>query len=200
MHSRLTQAGALNLHVGLRPNFVETKLAREATPACDFFAALASVEREFAAEHFVHEAYQYRNDDPDMLSTDERLEQLVGLFQRLSVEFRRLNPQYRLMENWGTRSRFVFPTLGLRLTWLLAARGLADHAMEQDRTELIRALVPVALSNPTALDTALSYLLIATKSDDSDLLDEIVAEVGPVAFADVAVSAAQIWPDAPIPT
>jgi len=164
------------------------------------------IEREFAADHFVHEPYQYRDDERDMLSIDparqaETLEQLVQVFQRPAVEFLRLNPQYGLTEKLDDKTTIRVPDAGFAplLTIHLAARVLADHAMEQDGAALIRALVPVAVNNPTALDTVLSYLLIAAKPDDPELLEEILAEVGPVVFADVAASAAQIGPDAATP-
>jgi hypothetical protein len=38
-----------------------------------------------------------------------------------------------------------------------AARALADDSLDEERGALFRALVPVAASNPTALDTLLSY-------------------------------------------
>jgi hypothetical protein len=164
------------------------------------------IEPEFAADHFVYEPYQYRDDDPDMLSIcparkAETLEQLVEVFQRPAVEFRRLNPQYSLTEKLRDRAIIRVPDPGFAplLAGHLAARVLADHAMEESRTALLRALVPVAVNNPTALDTVLSYLLIAAKPDDPELLEEIVAGVGPVVFADVAASAAQIGPDAATP-
>jgi hypothetical protein len=39
----------------------------------------------------------------------------------------------------------------------------------------------------------LSYLLIATQSEDDELFDDI--EAGPIAFSDVVPSTAQIRPD-----
>jgi hypothetical protein len=45
----------------------------------------------------------------------------------------------------------------------------------------------------------LSYLLIASQPDDAELLEEVAREAGPVVFADVAPSTAQIGPDAATP-
>jgi hypothetical protein len=162
------------------------------------------VDAEFAPDHFVHEPYQYRDDnDPDMLSLHparqaETLEQLVEVFQRPAVEFRRLNPQYSLTENLGDATRICVPDPGFAplLAIHLAARVLADDSIEEDRTPLIRSLVPVAVNNPTALDTVLSYLLIAAKPDDPELLEEITTEVGPVSFVHVAAPEPKVGPDA----
>jgi hypothetical protein len=59
--------------------------------------------------------------------------------------------------------------------------------------------VPVAAANPTALDTVLSYLVIAADLQDAELLEEIVAEAGPIVFAEVPAPEAQIGPDAVMP-
>jgi hypothetical protein len=77
----------------------------------------------------------------------------------------------------------------------LAARVMADDSLEKERVTLIRELVPVATNSPTALDTVLSYLLIAARPEDDELLEELAGEVGPVIFADVAPPAAEFGPD-----
>ena len=82
----------------------------------------------------------------------------------------------------------------------LGARMLADDSLVDERSALLRTLVPVAASNPTALDTVLSYLLIATRPEDPELLAEIAKEAGPVVFANVAPLNAQIGPDYRIPS
>jgi hypothetical protein len=82
----------------------------------------------------------------------------------------------------------------------LAARALTDHSLDEERGALLRSLVPVAANNPIALDTLLSYLLIANQPDDPELLEDIVREAGPVVFGDVSPSTAQIGPDTATPT
>src|SRR6266536_754485 len=164
------------------------------------------MDREFAADHFIHEPYQYRDDDPDVLPIHqareaESLERLVEVFQRPAVEFRRLNPEYNLTERLADKTPIRVPDPGFAplLAIHLAARVLADDSLEEERIALIRLLVPVAVNNPTALDTVLSYLLIATKPDDPELLEEIGKQIGPAAFENVAAPAAQIGPDGVMP-
>lgn len=162
---------------------------------------------EFAADHKVGEPFRYRaRQGGEVLSIDEAqrantLEQLAEVFQRAVVEFRRLNPKYGLAETIPTGVPISIPDPGLPtlLAAHFSARALSDAALENQRAALIRALVPVASLNPTTLDTALSYLLIATQPDDAELVAEIVKEVGPVAFGDVPVPFAQIGPDSVMP-
>jgi hypothetical protein len=163
-------------------------------------------DAEFAADHLIHEPYQFRGNNPDKLSIDEArraetLEQLVEVFQRPALEFKRLNPEYGLTEKIPDRTLIRVPDPGFAplLAVHFAARALADDSIQDDCAGLIRQLVPVAVSNPTALDSVLSYLLIAAQPEDGELMEELVAEAGPVEFADVAVPAVQIGPDAAIP-
>jgi hypothetical protein len=164
---------------------------------------------EFAADHVIREPYRYRYDnDLDILPITsardaQTLEQLGEVFQRPSGEFTRLNPQYGLTQTLDDNTRIRIPDPGLapQLAMHFAARTFSDPSLDGERAALVRTLVPIAAGNPTALDTVLSYLLIATDPDDPELLEAIVREAGaPQAFADVAVPAAQIGPDAAIPT
>ncbi|MDD5266650.1 MAG: hypothetical protein PHO08_05925 [Methylococcales bacterium] len=169
--------------------------------------AALSGDAEFAADHLVHEPYQYREEnDPDTLSIAEargaeNLEQLAEVFQRPAVEFRRLNPQYGLTQalDENTPIRVPDPGLAPLLAVHFAARALADDSLEEEHGELFRALVPFATRDPTALDSLLSYLLIASDPDDPEVLEDIVREAGPVVFSDVTHSTAQIGPDAATP-
>jgi hypothetical protein len=157
---------------------------------------------EFSADHLVNEAYQYRAvGDIDVLSIApaqqaNTLEQLVEVFQRPAVEFRRLNPTYSLIDKLseGTPIHIPDPGFAPLLAIHLAARVMADDSLENERVILIRELVPVATNSPTALDTVLSYLLIAAKPEDDELLEELAEEVGPVIFADVAPPLVEIGP------
>jgi hypothetical protein len=164
---------------------------------------------EFAADHFVHEPYHYRDDNPaDVLPIAsarqaQTLEQLVEVFQRPAVEFRRLNPQYGLTQVLASQTCVRVPDPGLAplLAVHFGARALSERSLDEgrERGALLRALVPVAAINPTALDTLLSYVLIATEPDDPDLLEDVIREAGPIAFRDVAPAAAQIGPHAVVP-
>jgi hypothetical protein len=159
---------------------------------------------EFAAHHFIHEPYEYRNDGPQTLSAylarqAETLEQLVEVFQRPAVEFRRLNPQFGLTEKLAGGTLILIPDPGLPplLAVHLAAAVMADDGLTETRAALIQSLVPSAVNNPTTLDTVLSYLLIAINPDDSEILEEIVDEIGPVEVVDVTAPTLYIGPDPP---
>lgn len=161
---------------------------------------------EFAADHQVHEPYAYRSTSPDQLPIAKArdaatIDDLVEVFQRSAVEFRRLNPRHAIGDLLapGTPIRVPDPGLAPQLAVHFAARALADDALAGDRIALIRALVPIAAANPTSLDTILSYLIVAADLQDADLADEIAAEAGPVRFADVAAPGVQIGPDAVMP-
>jgi hypothetical protein len=169
--------------------------------------AASPAQSEFAADHIVHEPYQYRDEStPGILPVAnarqaETMEQLAEVFQRPAVEFRRLNPQWSLTQvlEGHTRVRVPDPGLAPLLAVHFAARALADRSLDAERGALLRALVPIAAVNPTALDTLLSYLLIANQPDDPELCEEIAREAGPVVLGDVAPPTAQIGPDAAMP-
>jgi hypothetical protein len=82
----------------------------------------------------------------------------------------------------------------------LGARTFAEAALDDQRGALVRTLVPIAVSNPTALDTLLSYLLIAAQPEELELLEDIAKETGSVVFSDVAPPSAQIGPDPTTPS
>lgn len=165
-------------------------------------------DAEFAAHHLIHEAYKYRDqNDPNILPIEEArtantLEELVEVFQRPAVEFRRLNPEHGMTHKLDDRTLVLVPDPGFAplLAVHLAARALTDPSLDEKRGALFRALVPVAAINATALDTLLSYLLIANQPDDPEMLEDIVREAGPVDIGDVAPSTAQILPDPFMPT
>jgi hypothetical protein len=165
-------------------------------------------DAEFAADHVVHEEYRFRDKgDPDVLPIEdaqraETLEQLVEVFQRPAVEFRRLNPQYGLTQTLEGKALVRVPDPGFAplLAVHLGARTFVEAALDDQRGALVRTLVPVAVSNPTALDTLLSYLLIAAQPDDLELLEDISKEAGSVVFSDVAAPSAQIGPDGTTPS
>jgi len=131
----------------------------------------------------------------------ETIEQLVEVFQLPAVEFRRLNPRYRLTEKLGDRTAVHIPDPGMvpLLAVHLASRALADADLNEERTALIRSLVPAAANNPTSLDTVLSYMLVAAEPDDPDLLERVAREAGPVDFEDPATPKIQVGPNSAMP-
>jgi hypothetical protein len=122
------------------------------------------------------------------------LEQLVEVFQRPAVEFRRLNPGFGLTDTLKKGTPVLIPDPGLAplLAIHLAAATLADDSPAGDPVSLIQSLVPSAVANPTALDTVLSYLLIAMDPDDVQMLTAITKEIGPVEALDVAPPSSNI--------
>lgn len=156
-------------------------------------AALAATIRRFAespaaadyaAEHVVHEAYTFRQHGaPGTLPVEEAtraetLEQLAELLQRPTVEFRRVNPELPLDQPipGGTPVRVPDPGFAPLLAVHFAARCMAQGELEDERAALVRSLVPVAVANPTALDSVLGYLLIAVRPDSRPLLDELLKQ------------------------
>lgn len=161
---------------------------------------------EFAADHLIGEEYGFRPRTRDMLpvapaSEAATLDQLAEVFQRSGVEFRQLNPNYAASEVLGPGTPVHVPDPGFAplLAVHLAARALADDAIADERVALLRGLVPVSALNPTALDTVVSYLLVAADIQDPDLLDEIAETSGSVSLTDAAAPAGQIGPDAVVP-
>jgi len=169
------------------PKLAETIVRLAAIPA----------DAEFAADHRVHEDYAHRTKGApgtmpiDEASNAETLEQLADLFQRPVLEFRRLNPAFDLEQTIPDATPVLVPDPGLAplLAVHLAARCLADPDLEDERPRLIRSLVPIALANATALDTVLSYLMIAMQPDTPELLAELVAQAGAGGSTDVAAGA-----------
>jgi hypothetical protein len=162
---------------------------------------------EFAADHMVGEAYADRSTDPDTLPIHEArnantLKRLAQVFQRPPVEFLRLNPQYGLEQPIDNKTPVRVPDPGFAplLAVHLSARVLADDSLTDGRTGLIRQLLPVAASNPTTLDTVLSYLLIAAEPDDEALLKAITLETGEVLFDDAAAPTGPVGPDSAMPS
>jgi hypothetical protein len=86
------------------------------------------------------------------------------------------------------------PGFGPLLAIHLAARVIAEPGLGDERADLIRALVPVASENDTALDTVLGYLLIAAGPEDSSILEALVKETGPALVKDTEAPSANLVP------
>ena len=165
-----------------------------------FVAAPGDVD--FAAEHVVGEAFQFRGRgemaagayrspefpivrDDQMLpiwqaSQADSLDRLADVFQRPVLEFVRLNPTIGLRTTIGPMVTVHVPDPGLAplLASHFSARVLAETSLGLERAGLIRSLLPVALANATAFDTVFAYLLIASDPEDGSVLDRIVAQFG----------------------
>lgn len=142
----------------------------------------------FAARHRVGEDYAHREENkPTQLKLSPELrrantlEALAQVYQRPLPDFQRLNPQFAPGQPIPPNTLVNVPDPGFA-TWLaarFAAEVLTDTTLPpQQQTRLIRRLVPLALPNPTALDTVLYRLLLAAKPQDAGTLDAI-AKVAP---------------------
>lgn len=165
------------------------------------------LDDDFASDHRVREPFPHRAAKEWQLRPIEparsadTLEELAEVFQRRVGEFLPLNPGLgaRTPIAAGTLVRVPDPGLAPLLAVHLAARVLSDPALEGERAGLIRSLIPTAAVNSTALDSLLSYLLIAANVEDAQLLEQIVVEAGPVNFANQPVPFGQIGPDSVLP-
>ena len=123
--------------------------------------------REFAALHRVGHRYPGRRSDallwPAWAEDDRSFETLARLYQRPKGDFLRLNGADRPLaegEEVAVPDRGFVPHLAARLAAeVLALAGQAP--VTPDRLQLLRALVPRAIANPTALDAVLQRLVLA---------------------------------------
>jgi hypothetical protein len=162
---------------------------------------------KFAADHVVGEMYEHREKDSEQrlsiapASAANTLELLAEVFQREVTDFQRLNPGQDSNKPLlaGTQVNVPDPGLAPLLATHFAARVLADGSLDGSKPMLIRSLVATAAANPTALDTLLSYLLIASDVNDEELCEEIVRECGDVKFASHPVPVGTFGPDSVMP-
>lgn len=123
--------------------------------------------REFAALHRVGHRYPGRRPGallwPAWAEDDRSFESLARLYQRPKDDFLRLNGPDRPLvanEEVAVPDRGFVPHLAARLAAEVLAQ--AGHGpLPPDRLQLLRALVPRAIANPTALDAVLQRLVLA---------------------------------------
>jgi hypothetical protein len=148
----------------------------------DGFDAADAVQRlvrdpeapDFAALHILGQDYRYRNplsdkaEMPYHVRDARTLQDLADLYRQPLADFYRVNggdvPQLVTDEEGQTVEAFNVPDpeFPASLAARFAAEALADDRLEaRRRVKLIQSLVPLALANPTALDTVLVRLLLA---------------------------------------
>jgi hypothetical protein len=140
---------------------------------------------EFAALHVIGQQYNDRDPGatiplPASLLNATTVRQLAEAYERPLEEFYRLNSDQPLQADTplppGTRINVPDPGLAPLLAARFAARALADPALSSDqRQRVIRALLPVAAADATALDLVLARLLLASRTQDLVVLDSVVA-------------------------
>jgi hypothetical protein len=135
---------------------------------------------EFAAQHVVGESYSDRVREITIPLSDELLNatsltQLAEIYQRPLEEFRRINSD----RGWaseeslqlGTLVNVPDPGFPPLLAARFAAHALADPSLsEEQQRATIRVLVPIAAADATTLDAVLSRLVLATRSQDQEML------------------------------
>ena len=124
----------------------------------------------FAALHVIGETYRGRGDEtgdsemPHWVRNARTLADLAVLHGRPLPDLQRLNPGLAPHQDLpeGTLIRLPDPGLAAQIAARLAAEALAlPGTAPVHRVQLIQALTPIALPNPTALDTLLERLLFA---------------------------------------
>ncbi|MEA2583625.1 MAG: hypothetical protein QOF33_1710 [Thermomicrobiales bacterium] len=140
---------------------------------------------EFATVHVVGEPYAHRNPLttlllPDWMRQADTLAELAFVYQRPVDDLLRLNAE----RGWDAdqpltpdaRASIPDPGFPPLLAARIAAHALADQTLsDHARTTAIRSLVPIAVSNPTALDVVLARLLLAERPHDPSVLDALSA-------------------------
>jgi hypothetical protein len=143
---------------------------------------------EFAGLHQIGETYSRRRDGPEKLPlaplarTADTLDALAVVYGRSATEFAHLNravsgaPSAPLEQNAKVAvpdAEFA-PLLAARF----AAAVLCDATLSnRERVELIQLLAPIAVADPTALDTVLARLLIAALTSDHEALKDLEATI-----------------------
>jgi hypothetical protein len=138
--------------------------------------------------HTVGETYQFRVDTqhrlriPDWARNAASLEDLVRLYQRARTLLMQLNPETGCEVDSplpaGKTVDIPDPEFTPLLAARLAAEALTSPALSaRGRVELIQRLVPLAVSNPTALDLVLTRLVLAALPSDPAMLGRLCDSV-----------------------
>jgi hypothetical protein len=140
---------------------------------------------EFSPLHRVGEEYDERSRGDDRLEIPDTVLGADTL-TRLALDVYHVSASETLRLNQGLAADEALPTGTLvavpdaKFAALLAARFAAEALVHDglttaEREALIRRLVPIAAGNPTALDTVLARLLLATRPEAPNVLDTIAA-------------------------
>ena len=159
---------------------------------------------EFCPVFRIGERFEHRSPESMEIDTEfrslETLGEIEEAFKRRPGELTFFNPgiprDSKLPDQFAVR----LPDPGF-VTWLaarFAGRASMDRALSADRrAAVIRSLVPLAVANPTALDTVLSRLILAEQPSVAGTIDRI-ASLANAAITEPGGMAAAL-PDAVIP-
>jgi len=167
---------------------------------------------EFASTFLVGERFEHRSPnsmpmEPEFLP--ETVEEATGekIVKKIEEAFKLRPGELTPLNEDVARDGPLRKSYPIRLpdpgfaTWLaarFAGRALADRTLSSSRRiALIRALVPLAVASPTALDTVLARLVLAEQPASTVTLDRI-ANLAAAAIAPPGSMAAAL-PDAALP-
>lgn len=168
----------------------------------------------FTALHRVGEDYRGRGEEtgdtmlPDWLREARTLAALAAVYDRPLPDLLRLNPGRAADEVLPDAALIPIPDPRLvsQIAGHLAAEALALPALApEQRVQLIQALTPVALLNPSALDTLLARLLFAAgcawgpgiAAEVADVFGDVAGFLRQRAEADLPAGAPppyEVWP------
>jgi hypothetical protein len=141
---------------------------------------------ELAAQHRIGEDFRHREPVslalPDEVRRADTLAALSKVYNRPITEIQHVNPGIDANQSLAPGILVNLPDPGFA-TWIaarLSAEVLVDSTLaDQERTELLQLLVPIAIPNPTVLDLVLARLLLLVRPADAALLDALERAAGP---------------------
>jgi hypothetical protein len=141
---------------------------------------------ELAAQHQIGEDFRHREPVslalPDEVRRADTLVALSNIYHRPVAEIQHMNPGVDTNQPLAPGTLVNIPDPGFA-TWIaarLSAEVIVDSTLaDQERTELLQLLVPIAIPNPTVLDLVLARLLLVLPPADAALLDALERAAGP---------------------
>jgi len=154
---------------------------------------------ELAAHHRIGEDFRHREPVslalPDEVRRADTLAALSNIYHRPIAEIQHMNPGVDTNQSLAPGTLVNMPDPGFA-TWIaarLSAEMLVDSTpADQERTELLQLLVPIAIPNPTVLDLVLARLLLLIRPADAALLDALERAAGPPIIRPLAAFEAKL--------
>jgi hypothetical protein len=154
---------------------------------------------ELAAQHRIGEDFRHREPVSlalsDEVRTADTLAALSKIYHRPIAEIQHMNPGVDTDQPLAPGTLVNIPDPGFA-TWIaarLSAELLVESSLaDQERTELLQLLVPIALPNPTVLDLVLARLLLVVRPADAALLDALEGAAGPPIISPLAAFEAKL--------
>lgn len=132
---------------------------------------------------------------PEEVRRADTLAALSKIYHRPIAEIQHINPGVETDQPLAPGTLVNIPDPGFA-TWIaarLSAELLVESSLaDQERTELLQLLVPIAIPNPTVLDLVLARLLLAIRPADAALLDALERIAGPPIIRPLAAFEAKL--------